>query len=157
VFHAKTKHVEIDYYFIREKVCNNDIKVQHVSIVDQITNVFTKGQNAQRFQYLTSKLMVCQNPINSRGVLDCQNLQQKIQEHLHQFFTPSTLLSIQNNPAIGVTFIYLIIFVCLFILLRFVFLLHVLQFHCTTINKMETTWLKYGSQNKDISCIHLFV
>ena len=133
VFHAGTKHVEIDYHFIREKVCNNDIKVQHVSTVDQIADVFTKGQTAQRFQYLTSKLMVCQNPINLRGVLDCQNLQKKIQEHLHQFFTPFTLLSIQNNPAIRVTFVYLIVFVCFFILLRFVFLLHVLQFHCTTI------------------------
>jgi len=67
VFHAKTKHVEIDYHFIREKVCNNDVKVQHVSTVDQIVDVFTKVQTAQRFQYLTSKLMVCQNPINSRG------------------------------------------------------------------------------------------
>ena len=67
VFHARTKHVEIDYHFIREKVCNNDVKVQHVSTVDQIADVFTKGQTAQRFQYLTNKLMVCQNPINSRG------------------------------------------------------------------------------------------
>lgn len=67
VFHARTKHVEIDYHFIREKVCNNDIKVQHVSTVDQIADVFTKGQTAQRFQYLKSKLMVCQNSINSRG------------------------------------------------------------------------------------------
>ena len=27
MFHARTKHVKIDYHFIREKVCNNDIKV----------------------------------------------------------------------------------------------------------------------------------
>jgi histone deacetylase 1/2 len=67
VFHARTKHVEIDYHFIREKVCNNDVKVQHVSTVDQIADVFTKGQTAQWFQYLTNKLMVCKNPINSRG------------------------------------------------------------------------------------------
>ena len=49
VFHARTKHVEVDYHFIREKVCNNDIKIQHVSTIDQIANVFTKGQTAQRF------------------------------------------------------------------------------------------------------------
>jgi histone deacetylase 1/2 len=75
VFHARTKHVEIDYHFIREKVCNNDVKVQHVSTVNQIADVFTKVQTAQRFQYLTSKFIVCQNPINLRGVLDYQNLQ----------------------------------------------------------------------------------
>ena len=67
VFHARTKHVKNDYHFIREKVCNNDIKVQHVSTVDQVADVFTKGQTEQRFQYLKSQLMVCQNPINSRG------------------------------------------------------------------------------------------
>ncbi|RVW32897.1 Retrovirus-related Pol polyprotein from transposon RE2 [Vitis vinifera] len=67
VFHARTKHVEIDYHFIREKVCNHDIKVQHVSTVDQIADLFIKGQTTKRFQYLKGKLMVCQNPINSRG------------------------------------------------------------------------------------------
>ena len=67
MFHARTKHVKIDYHFIREKVCNNDIKVQHVSTVDKIADVFTKGQTAQRFKHLKSKLMVCQNPINSKG------------------------------------------------------------------------------------------
>ena len=46
VFHARTKHVEIDYHFIREKVCNHDIKVQHVSTVDQLADIFTKGQTA---------------------------------------------------------------------------------------------------------------
>jgi hypothetical protein len=49
VFYARTKHIEVDYHFIREKVCNNDIKIQHVSSIDQIANVFTKDQTAQRF------------------------------------------------------------------------------------------------------------
>jgi hypothetical protein len=34
VFHAKTKHVEIDYHFIREKVVNKDILVKHISTKD---------------------------------------------------------------------------------------------------------------------------
>ncbi|KAL6316130.1 hypothetical protein AAG906_015960 [Vitis piasezkii] len=67
VFHARTKHVKNDYHFIREKVCNNDIKVQHVSTVDQVADVFTKGQTEQRF-YLKSQFLVCPNPINLRGV-----------------------------------------------------------------------------------------
>ena len=90
VFHARTKHVEVDYHFIREKVCNNEIKFQHVSTIDQIADVFTKGQIAQRFQYLKGKLMVCPHPINLRGVLE------KIQEQLlHQILTLSVLLQIQ--------------------------------------------------------------
>ncbi|KAL6314173.1 hypothetical protein AAG906_011917 [Vitis piasezkii] len=77
VFHARTKHVEIDYHFIREKVCNHDIQVHHISTVDQIADVFTKGQTAKRFQYLKGKLMVCQTPLIRGGVLDYPNLQQK--------------------------------------------------------------------------------
>jgi len=34
VFHARTKHVEIDYHFIREKVVNKDILVKHISTKD---------------------------------------------------------------------------------------------------------------------------
>jgi hypothetical protein len=75
VFHARTKHVEIDYHFIREKVCNRDGKVQYISTLDQVADIFTKGQSAQRFQVLKHKLMVCSCPMNlKRGVLDHQIL-----------------------------------------------------------------------------------
>jgi len=67
VFHARTKHVEIDYHFIREKFCNRDVKVQHISTLDQVADIFTKGQSAQRFQILKHKLMVCSRPINLKG------------------------------------------------------------------------------------------
>ncbi|CBI31299.3 unnamed protein product, partial [Vitis vinifera] len=50
---------------------------------------------------------------NPGGVLNYQNIQQKIQEYLHQFFTPSILLPIQNNPAVSVTFSYKHVFDCI--------------------------------------------
>lgn len=34
VFHASTKHIEVDYHFIREKVINRDILVKFISTVD---------------------------------------------------------------------------------------------------------------------------
>lgn len=34
VFHARTKHVKVDYHFIREKFLNNDIQVKHISTQD---------------------------------------------------------------------------------------------------------------------------
>jgi len=90
VFHERTKHIKVDYHFIQEKVCNNEIKIQHVSTINQIADVFTKGQTAQRFQYLKGKLMLYPHPINLKGVLE------KIQEQLlRQIFTPSVLLQIQ--------------------------------------------------------------
>ena len=62
VFHARTKHVEVDYQFMREKVMNKDIQVRYISTQDQVANDFTKGQIAMRFNYLRSKLLVTLSP-----------------------------------------------------------------------------------------------
>ncbi|KAJ9558067.1 hypothetical protein OSB04_012681, partial [Centaurea solstitialis] len=42
VFHARTKHVEVDFHFIREKVGEGKFSVQFISTHDQIVDVFTK-------------------------------------------------------------------------------------------------------------------
>jgi hypothetical protein len=34
VFHARTKHIKVDFHFIREKVTNKDIKVRYIPILD---------------------------------------------------------------------------------------------------------------------------
>ncbi len=36
VFHAQTKHIEIQHHFIREKVQSEDIIVEYVSALDQM-------------------------------------------------------------------------------------------------------------------------
>lgn len=46
MFLARKKHVEINYHFIREKVYNCDVKIQHISKLDQVADIFTKGQSA---------------------------------------------------------------------------------------------------------------
>jgi hypothetical protein len=43
VFHAKTKHIEVDYHFVREKVLNRDILLKFISSHDQVADLFTKG------------------------------------------------------------------------------------------------------------------
>ena len=58
VFHARTKHIEVDYHFVREKVVNRDIIVKFISTLDQVADIFTKGLSSSRFVYLKSKLMV---------------------------------------------------------------------------------------------------
>ncbi|GJW66223.1 putative RNA-directed DNA polymerase [Tanacetum coccineum] len=42
IFCARTKHVKIDYHFVREKVAQEDLRVQHISTHDQIAYIFTK-------------------------------------------------------------------------------------------------------------------
>jgi hypothetical protein len=43
VQHQRTKHVEIDLYFIREKVTIGQVRVLHVPTISQFTDIFTKG------------------------------------------------------------------------------------------------------------------
>jgi hypothetical protein len=58
VFHARTKHVEVDFHFVREKVAQRKLLVQFISTNDQIADVFTKPLSSERFLFLKSKLRV---------------------------------------------------------------------------------------------------
>nr|GEW42678.1 hypothetical protein [Tanacetum cinerariifolium] len=62
IFHARTKHVEIDYHFVREKVAQGDLRVQHIFAYDQIADIFTKPLPTLRFLFLISKLQVVARP-----------------------------------------------------------------------------------------------
>jgi hypothetical protein len=53
VFHARTKHIEIDYHFVRERVARKQLNVQFISINDQLADGFTKTlsiEKLKRFQ-----------------------------------------------------------------------------------------------------------
>lgn len=66
VYHARTKHIEVDYHFVREKVVNRDIILKFISTNHQVADVFTKGLSSPRFLKLKAKLIVVLPPITLR-------------------------------------------------------------------------------------------
>ncbi|XP_043717781.1 uncharacterized mitochondrial protein AtMg00810-like [Telopea speciosissima] len=43
VLHARTKHIELDYHFVRDLVISNKVTVQFVRSASQIADIFTKS------------------------------------------------------------------------------------------------------------------
>ena len=58
VQHQRTKHVEIDLHFIRERVALGDVRVLHVPMTSQFTDIFTKGLPSSVFTEFRSSLNV---------------------------------------------------------------------------------------------------
>lgn len=56
VMHSRTKHIEVDHHFIREKVGRKQLLAQFVPSEDQVANIFTKSLHSPRFIGLRTKL-----------------------------------------------------------------------------------------------------
>uniref|UniRef100_A0A803QFQ1 Reverse transcriptase Ty1/copia-type domain-containing protein n=1 Tax=Cannabis sativa TaxID=3483 RepID=A0A803QFQ1_CANSA len=58
VYHVRTKHIEIDVHFVRDKVLKKELEIYYIPSSDQITVCLTKGLTHSRFQYQIDKLGV---------------------------------------------------------------------------------------------------
>lgn len=67
VYHSRTKHMDIDYHFVRDRVAAKTLKVSFISSQDQIIDVLTKPLVADKLLHFKSSLKVVDTPLNSRG------------------------------------------------------------------------------------------
>ena len=70
VYHARTKHIEIDLHFVRDQVINKKLQVCYVPSSDQVADCFTKPLSHSRFHFLISKLGVQKSPTLLRGAVE---------------------------------------------------------------------------------------
>jgi hypothetical protein len=59
VQHQRTKHVEIDLHFVRERVAIRYVRVLHILMTSQFTDIFTKGLPSSVFSEFRSSLNIC--------------------------------------------------------------------------------------------------
>ena len=58
LFHACTKHIEIDFHYVRDQVLRGQLHVQFVSTKDQYADALTKSLPSSRFLLLHDNLKV---------------------------------------------------------------------------------------------------
>ena len=56
VFHERTKHIEVDCHFIREKIASGCVATSFVNSNDQLVDIFTKSLRGPRIKYICNKL-----------------------------------------------------------------------------------------------------
>ena len=65
--HQRTKHIEIDLHFVRDRVALGEARVLHVPSSSQFADVFTKGLPSPVFRDFRSNLNVLPNDVPAEG------------------------------------------------------------------------------------------
>ena len=56
VFHARTKHIEVDFHFVIEKVAMGALEVRFVASANQVADAFTKPLTKTMLERLRTNL-----------------------------------------------------------------------------------------------------
>ncbi|XP_047313748.1 uncharacterized protein LOC124917338 [Impatiens glandulifera] len=59
MFYERSKHIEVNLYFLRDHIQDETIVVSHVPTTSQLTNILTKPLGKQLFDHFRSKLGIC--------------------------------------------------------------------------------------------------
>ncbi|KAH9652235.1 retrovirus-related pol polyprotein from transposon RE1 [Citrus sinensis] len=67
VYHSRTKHIELDMHFIRDKVLAKELEIRYIPSEEQIADLLTKPLTFIHFNYFRAKLNVQTCPLSLRG------------------------------------------------------------------------------------------
>ena len=66
VFHVRTKYIEVDVHFVREKVLSKEVEVWFIPSEEQVADVFTKALSILSFEYFRNKLTLNKSKFSLR-------------------------------------------------------------------------------------------
>ena len=58
VFHARMKHIEVDYHFVQERVSQKQLQIKFISSKDQLADIFTKHLPVPQFEACRRNLIL---------------------------------------------------------------------------------------------------
>lgn len=67
--HQRTKHIEMNIHFVQKKVARRQVRVLHVPLCQQTSDIFTKGLPSVLFGYLWDSLSDRQPPTSTAGLV----------------------------------------------------------------------------------------
>ena len=67
VFHDRSKHMEIRYFYIRDMMQKGAIKLQYVSTDEQVVDVLTKPLSQVKFEHFRDKLGAVRKDLPRKG------------------------------------------------------------------------------------------
>jgi hypothetical protein len=67
IYHARTKHIEIDYHFVQDQVADKNLEVRFISGKDLLADVLTKPLPSAKFVQMTFNLNVRMPTLSLRG------------------------------------------------------------------------------------------
>ncbi|KAH7372564.1 hypothetical protein KP509_17G010200 [Ceratopteris richardii] len=50
MFHARSKHIEVHYHYVREKVLSKDVEIKFIRTKEQVADIFTKFLDASKLK-----------------------------------------------------------------------------------------------------------
>jgi hypothetical protein len=56
VFHARTKHIEVHYHFVQERVLSGELELRHVPTDRQVADIFTKALGLDKLRQFSGAL-----------------------------------------------------------------------------------------------------
>ena len=67
VHHKRTKHIELDIHFVRERVQAGELRVLHVPTGEQYADIMTKGLTTKTFEAFRDSLCVIPMKLQTAG------------------------------------------------------------------------------------------
>nr|GEX87263.1 reverse transcriptase domain-containing protein [Tanacetum cinerariifolium] len=100
---SRTKHIDVRYHFIKEKVKKGNVELFFIGTEYQLADMFTKALPVERFKYLVRQLVAkpLKETVASESIKKPRNFTRKLYERVEKFLGTVKFINDQIAPILG--------------------------------------------------------